>query len=297
MVGPAMGDDGSAFQVGERYEKITALVHARPGSHLGVVAALLALRYLRERTTPLMASEPRRCNIVLSARNLPVGCGAHRAGPEVVGWPGDALPSGYIRSIKDAVGRGVITPVAENEPLLEAKVSTKDAGGGLPIIIQDGMRAVSVRVDEVIGVAGFVIPGTRVDVMLTLDKGDNRPQSVTRTLLQNVQTLAAGQSVTRDKEGQAPDGHRYHPAGEPGRRRAAGPGRQGRPAPARPSEHARHPGRRHQRGPGRPALLPAPHPPRAVPAKSRRRPCARANPTVIEGYRGGERTLTTFQKP
>ena len=105
---------------------------------------------------------------------------------KVVGWPGEAVPSGYIGSLKDAVGRGVITPVAENEPLLASKVSTKDQGGGLPIIIKDGMRAMSVRVDEVIGVAGFVLPGTRVDVLLTLDKGDNRPQSLTRTILQNV---------------------------------------------------------------------------------------------------------------
>jgi pilus assembly protein CpaB len=222
----------------------------------GVVAALLALKYLRERTTPLMASEPKKANIVLSTRNLPVGSVVTERDVKVVSWPGEAVPAGYIRSVKDAVGRGVITPVAENEPLLTSKTSTKDAGGGLPIIIRDGMRAVSVRVDEVIGVAGFVLPGTRVDVMLTLDKGPDRPQSITKTLLQNVQTLAAGQSVTRDKEGKpqtvtvitllvtpsAPSGNR------PQRTRSAAP-------------------------------------------------VMRANPTVVEGYRGGERTLTTFQKP
>src|ERR671921_1278689 len=152
----------------------------------GVVAALLALRYLRERTTPLMAAEPKRANIVLTARSLPVGAVLTERDLKVVSWPGDAVPSGYLRSVKDAVGRGIIPPVAENEPLLAAKMSTKDAGGGLPIIIRDGMRAVSVRVDEVIGVAGFVIPGTRVDVLLTLDNNSGRQQAVTRTLLQNV---------------------------------------------------------------------------------------------------------------
>src|SRR5919109_5583514 len=167
----------------------------------GVVAALLALRYLRERTTPLMAAEPRKATIVLTARSLPIGAVLTERDLKLVSWPAEAVPSGYIRSIKDAVGRGIITPVAENEPLLTSKVSTKDAGGGLPIIIRDGMRAMSVRVDEVIGVAGFVLPGTRVDVLLTLDKGPNRTQAITKTLLQNVQTLAAGQSVTRDKEG------------------------------------------------------------------------------------------------
>jgi pilus assembly protein CpaB len=264
----------------------------------GVVAALLALRYLRERTTPLMASEPRRATIVLSARNLPVGALLTERDLKVVSWPGDAVPSGYIRSVKDAVGRGVITPVAENEPLLEAKVSTKDAGGGLSIIIRDGMRAVSVRVDEVIGVAGFVIPGTRVDVMLTLDKGPTRPQAITKTLLQNVQTLAAGQSVTRDKEGKPQtvtvitllvtpdDAELLALASKEGRLQLAlrntldtltvltNGARADKLSPSVASSTPNRPQRNRSAAP----------PPRT-------------NPTVVEGYRGGERTLTTFQKP
>ena len=262
----------------------------------GVVAALLALKYLRERTTPLMASEPRKANIVLSTRNLAVGSVVTERDVKVVSWPGEAVPAGYIRSVKDAVGRGVITPVAENEPLLTSKTSTKDAGGGLPIIIRDGMRAVSVRVDEVIGVAGFVLPGTRVDVMLTLDKGPDRPQSITKTLLQNVQTLAAGQSVTRDKEGKPQtvtvitllvtpdDAELLALASKEGRLQLAlrntldtmavstSGARADRLSPSAPS------GNRPQRT--RSAA-----------------PVMRANPTVVEGYRGGERTLTTFQKP
>jgi pilus assembly protein CpaB len=264
----------------------------------GIVAALLALRYLRERTTPLMAAEPKRANIVLSARSLPVGAVLTERDLKVVSWPGEAVPSGYLRSVKDAVGRGVITPVAENEPLLEAKVSTKDAGGGLPIIIRDGMRAVSVKVDEVIGVAGFVLPGTRVDVMLTLDKGDGRPQAVTKTLLQNVQTLAAGQSVTRDKEGKAQtvtvitllvspdDAELLALAAKEGRLQLAlrntldtlavstSGARSDKLTPGSASSSSKRPQRNR-------SLTPTP----------------RANPTVVEGYRGGERTLTTFQKP
>ena len=264
----------------------------------GVVAALLALRYLRERTTPLMAAEPKRVNIVLSARSLPVGAVVTERDVKLMAWPGEALPSGYIRSVKDAVGRGVITPVAENEPLLAAKMSTKDAGGGLPIIIRDGMRAVSVRVDEVIGVAGFVLPGTRVDVMLTLDKGPNRTQAITKTLLQNVQTLAAGQSVTRDKEGKPQtvtvitvlvspdDAELLALAAKEGRLQLAlrntldtlavstSGARADRLSPSATSSQNSRPQRNR-------AAAPAP----------------RANPTVVEGYRGGERTLTTFQRP
>jgi pilus assembly protein CpaB len=263
----------------------------------GAVAALLALRYLRERTTPLMAAEPKRANIVVSARSLPVGAVVSERDVKVVSWPGDAVPSGYIRSVKDAVGRGIITPIAENEPLLTAKTSTKDAGGGLPIIIRDGMRAVSVKVDEVIGVAGFVLPGTRVDVLLTLDKNATRPQAITKTLLQNVQTLAAGQSVTRDKEGKPQtvtvitllvspdDAELLALASKEGRLQlalrntldtlavATSGARADRLSPTSPATPNR-PQRNRS-----PVITP------------------KANPTVVEGYRGGERTLTTFQKP
>ena len=264
----------------------------------GVVAALLALRYLRERTTPLMAAEPRRASIVLTARSLPVGAVLSERDLKVVSWPAEAVPSGYIRSIKDAVGRGIITPVAENEPLLASKVSTMDAGGGLPIIIRDGMRAMSVRVDEVIGVAGFVLPGTRVDVLLTLDKSANRPQAITKTLLQNVQTLAAGQSVQRDKEGKpqtvtvitllvSPDNAELLAlASKEGRLQLAlrntldtlsistSGARADKLSPSAPSGST---------------------PNRSSRARSLAAP--KANPTVVEGYRGGERTLTSFQKP
>ena len=266
----------------------------------GIVAALLALRYLRERTTPLMAAEPRKATVILSARSLPIGAVITERDLKAVSWPADAVPAGYVRSIKDAVGRGIITPVAENEPLLTTKMSTMDAGGGLPIIIRDGMRAMSVRVDEVIGVAGFVLPGTRVDVLLTLDKNlaVNRPQAITKTLLQNVTTLAAGQSVQRDKEGKpqtvtvitllvSPDNAELLAlASKEGRLQLAlrntldtlavstSGARADKLSPSAPSGST----------PNR---------------SSRARPVAtpRANPTVVEGYKGGERTLTTFQKP
>jgi pilus assembly protein CpaB len=169
----------------------------------GSLAAALALRYLREQPTPLMATEPAKVNLVVAARAMPVGGVVSEADVKTIPYPGNALPAGFVSNPSDVIGRGVITAVTENEPLLTSKLSTKEAGGGLPIIIKDGMRAISVRVDEVIGVAGFVLPGTRSDVMLTLpqNKEYNRPQSTTKTILQNIITLAAGQTVQRDKEG------------------------------------------------------------------------------------------------
>jgi pilus assembly protein CpaB len=89
-----------------------------------------------------------------------------------------------------------------NEPFLESKLAPKGAGGGLSVTIAEGMRAISVRVDEVVGVAGFVLPGTRVDVLLTIDRsGKGAGDPMTHALLQNIQTLAAGQEVQQDKDG------------------------------------------------------------------------------------------------
>jgi pilus assembly protein CpaB len=109
------------------------------------------------------------------------------------------LPAGYLGASEAVVGRGLITTVQENEPLLESKLAPAGAGGGLPVLISDGMRAVSVKVDEVVGVAGFVLPDTRVDVLLTMNGPSGEP--MTEVLLQKVRTLAAGQNVQRDRDG------------------------------------------------------------------------------------------------
>jgi pilus assembly protein CpaB len=112
--------------------------------------------------------------------------------------PGEVLPLGYSGAAEELVGRGLLVGVRANEPLLSEKLASRDGGGGMPILIPQGMRAVSVRVDEVIQVAGFVTAGTRVDVLVTLEQAGT---TVTRAILQNAQVLAAGQTVERDVEG------------------------------------------------------------------------------------------------
>jgi pilus assembly protein CpaB len=167
----------------------------------GGAAAYLALRYLRQQATPLMASEPRRGEVALATRDLPVGHVLGKEDIKVINWPGEAMPEGFISSNEAAVGRGVITPLRMNEPLLETKLASKDAGGGLPLAVGEGLRALSVRVDDVISVAGFVVPGTRVDVLLTMAGPGNGAETITKVILQNVQALAAGQSIQKDKDG------------------------------------------------------------------------------------------------
>src|SRR5262249_6898144 len=84
------------------------------------------------------------------------------------------------------------------------KLASKEAGAGLPPIIPEGMRALSVRVNDVIGVAGYVLPGNKVDVLSTLSPTDQHPDITSKIVLTNVQVLAAGTRIERDTEKDKP---------------------------------------------------------------------------------------------
>lgn len=168
----------------------------------GVAAGALVLNFLENRPSiipsPAIAST---AAVAVAARDLDVGSVVGPEDVRMVEWPGDAIPQNYARSPEEVIGRGLITNVMAGEPLLLTKLADKGAGGGLPITIPEGMRAVSVKVNDVIGVGGFVLPGTRVDVMVTLNPTSERDAALTRVILQNVQVLTAGQIMQRDAEG------------------------------------------------------------------------------------------------
>jgi pilus assembly protein CpaB len=168
----------------------------------GGLAAYLALSFLRTQQ-PLRVAQPSGAHVVVAAQDLKVGTTVRATDVRLVRWPESALPSGYVGAVDAVVGRGVITPVRINEPMLDGKLAAKGAGAGLQITIPEGMRAVSVKVDEVIGVAGFVLPRTRVDVIMTLPPtpGTGLKETTTRLFMQNVLALASGQVVQQDAEG------------------------------------------------------------------------------------------------
>jgi len=117
-----------------------------------------------------------------------------------------SLPKGAILNPKDALGRGVIADLSQNEPILESRLAAVGSGGGLAATISPGMRACAVKVDEVVGVAGFVTPGMRVDVLIsgTLPGQTNTAEGTkVKTLLQNIQVLSAGTDIQKDAEGKA----------------------------------------------------------------------------------------------
>lgn len=133
---------------------------------------------------------------VVARQALPVGIHVRAADLKVVPWPESNPVSGGFTDIDDVVGRGVVASVVENEPLTERKLAPLEAGAGLPPTITHGMRAISVKVNDVIGVAGFVVPGTRVDVVVTRREARD---SMARVVVSNVEVLAAGTKYDQDK--------------------------------------------------------------------------------------------------
>jgi pilus assembly protein CpaB len=140
-------------------------------------------------------------NVVVAAADIPVGQKLTAKDMREIKLPGGDLPTGYYSNPAEIEGRGVIQPIGKGEFILPSKLAAPNAGAGMPSLIPPGMRAVSVRVNEVVAVAGFVVPGTRVDVLVSgTPKEANEP--VITTLLENIEVLAAGQKLERAANGE-----------------------------------------------------------------------------------------------
>jgi len=169
----------------------------------GLIAGYSALQLMAGRPTPQTPEEPRSAfRVVVAARDLPVGTVLGDKDVRLIEWPGESVPEGYAQQVPDVLGRGLILPMKTNEPVLLTKLADRGTGGGLPILIPEGMRAVAIRVDDVISVAGFVTPQNRVDVMLTIQPPGST-EFVTKTILQNLEVATAGTQYTEDPQGNA----------------------------------------------------------------------------------------------
>jgi pilus assembly protein CpaB len=141
-------------------------------------------------------------DVIVAADDLQVGAKVEEHDIKVIKIPGADLPPSAPRKRADVLGHGVIVPISKGEFILPNRLAGENAGSGLPSLIPPGMRAVSVRVNEVVSVAGFVTPGTRVDVLLTGTPGVGGEQQTT-TVLQNVAVLASGHTLERTATGEA----------------------------------------------------------------------------------------------
>jgi pilus assembly protein CpaB len=169
-----------------------------------VIAGFCAWLVYRLVGVRMAASKPMvTSQVVAAAKDIPLGAVITKADLTTITIAGSA-PKGTILKMDDAVGRGVISEIYQGEPILESRLAGIGSGGGLAPTIPQGMRACAVRVDEVVGVAGFVIPGSRVDVLVSGNAPgpDANTQGVeTQTLLQNIQVLSAGTDIQKDAEG------------------------------------------------------------------------------------------------
>ena len=161
-------------------------------------ASFLVLRQVQ--SIPVREVEVRNYQVAVAAKALPMGTLIAATDVKLVPWPQSSPVVGAYTRVEDVTNRGLLAPVLENEPLTASKVAAIEAGAGLPPTITPGMRAISVKVDEVVGVAGFVVPGAKVDVVMTMNGQD---QPVSRIVVTNLLVLAAG---TRIDQQQARDG-------------------------------------------------------------------------------------------
>lgn len=163
------------------------------------IATFLIARVIQGRFTSM--KEQPTATLLVAGRDLGVGALIKEGDIKSTVWTGP-LSQQAITKQEDILGRGVIANIYAGEPIIETRLAPKGSGAGLASTIPLGKRAVAVRVNEVVGVAGFVLPGMRVDILVS-GNPPNQPQTLgteTKTILQNIEVLSAGQSIQKDNE-------------------------------------------------------------------------------------------------
>jgi len=164
-------------------------------------ASLLLYHLLSGRPQPA-AAKPAATRIVIATRDLAPGAVLKEDDVKLMDWNGP-VPAGASTHPVDLKGRGVVTAIVAQEPILESRLAPAGSGGGFASTIPPGKRAVAIHVSDVSSVAGFVVPGMHVDVLISGNApgADNRLGTLTKTLLQNIEVISAGQDFKRDAEG------------------------------------------------------------------------------------------------
>jgi pilus assembly protein CpaB len=163
---------------------------------LGVTAAIMANNWIEKRLQP--TADNSGTPVVVAALDIPFGTRIEPAHIKVVEWPSGEAPKGSMSDPKMIVGKISKQSLLPGEVILEERIVEHLGGSTLASIVEQNKRAVTVRVNDVIGVAGFLLPGNRVDVLFTKSQGKN--QSVTQTILQDIKVLAVDQTASTDKD-------------------------------------------------------------------------------------------------
>ena len=158
----------------------------------GLGTALFVSRYLDHRTGTVASPVAK---IIVAAVDLPLASKIKAEDLKLIEWPADHLPAGAVRDPKEVTDRILISRVLAGQPVLPSMLAAKNAGNGLAALIPSNMRAMAVRVDDVVGVAGFIHPDDRVDVLVTLRPNRAGSEMTSKVFMQNVKVLAVGQDV------------------------------------------------------------------------------------------------------
>jgi pilus assembly protein CpaB len=168
-----------------------AIVMIAFSAFMGLIAMFIAAKWLTQRAN--LATN----HVVVAARDVQLGTALTPDMLKTVEWPSNSLPEGAMTDLKMLETRVVRTAVQRGEPILEKKLAPVGTKGGLSSVISDGKRAVTVRVNEVVGVAGFALPGNLVDVMVNAK--DEREKPVSKIVLEQILVLAVAQEANRDE--------------------------------------------------------------------------------------------------
>jgi pilus assembly protein CpaB len=163
---------------------------------LGLLAALAGYAGLNAMAKQVVASTSKQfVPVVVSATDLTFGTKLDKAQLRVARYPKESVPAGAFSDVDSVAGQTTKIFLAAREPVTATKLSSR--GGGLSMLVRNGLRATSLEVNQVSGVSGFVLPGDRVDVLCTVDGRGAKEVAVTRTILQNAEVLASGQRTTQ----------------------------------------------------------------------------------------------------
>ena len=166
---------------------------------LAVGTSYLVFSWLKEQAAsfsqPVFASEQKM--VAVAAADLAWGTKITPEMIKLVGYPDGTAPDGHFNSIESLNGRVLLTAVRHQEPIIDSKLAPVGSTGGVSGILDPAKRAMSVRVDDVIGVAGFIKPNDRVDVMVTIDVAGSSGRMITKTILEYIKVLAAGTEIVR----------------------------------------------------------------------------------------------------
>ncbi len=166
---------------------------------LGLGAAVFAQNWMKGRIAAVEAEKLNGVPVVIAVREIPFGEKITADDMKVIGWPAGNVPEGVFSETAEVLGKVANQKILPGEPLLKGRAVQMGGGSSLAAQIGPNMRAVTVRVNDVIGVGGFLLPGNRVDVLATRMQ-DQQKRAQTRTLLSNVKVLAVDQTALAEKD-------------------------------------------------------------------------------------------------